>query len=452
MVPRLRMWRRCAAASAAAVVVVGAFGLAPAAAQGGPVSPVPATNTPQLAPTGTTEQVRQIAQCGTNMYAVGSFTSISQGGNTYTRDNVFSFSAAAPYTINSWAPDVNGVVNSIAFDGTDCAVAYLGGQFTTVGATAVQNIAAVDTTTGTVVTGFAHKANGQVETLLMTNGHLLTGGLFTKINGSAANPYYASLNPQTGHDDGYLSLSISGTYVYPGVHANSTEVYNQQLSPDGAYVLAEGVFTSVQGKARRQIFMMHLAATQGTVTGWNSSQFSQFCATKHPFYITAAAWAPDGSAVYLAGSDLAPFNWSGTFPLTGLCDAVAAFPATRAAGLSPDWVNYTGCDALYSVAADASAVYAGGTERWADNSGACNSQGPGAVPAPGMGGFSPSTGALLENSGGTAGLYSRARGLGADDMLVTSAGLWIASDNLDGSATCGGVGGHAGICLLSYPA
>jgi hypothetical protein len=67
-----------------------------------------------------------------------------------------------------------------------------------------------------------------------------------------------------------------------------------------------------------------------------------------------------------------------------------------------------------------------------------------------MGGFSPSTGALLENSGGTAGLYSRARGLGADDMLVTSAGLWIASDNLDGSATCGGVGGHAGICLLSY--
>ena len=35
-------------------------------------------------------------------------------------------------------------------------------------------------------------------------------------------------------------------------------------------------------------------------------------------------------------------------------------------------------------------------------------------------------------------------------MLVTSAGLWIASDNLDGSDTCGGVSGHAGICLLPY--
>jgi hypothetical protein len=35
-------------------------------------------------------------------------------------------------------------------------------------------------------------------------------------------------------------------------------------------------------------------------------------------------------------------------------------------------------------------------------------------------------------------------------MLVTSAGLWIGSDNLDGSDTCGGVSGHAGICLLPY--
>jgi hypothetical protein len=35
-------------------------------------------------------------------------------------------------------------------------------------------------------------------------------------------------------------------------------------------------------------------------------------------------------------------------------------------------------------------------------------------------------------------------------MLLTGAGLWIASDNLAGSATCGGVAGHAGICLLPY--
>jgi hypothetical protein len=35
-------------------------------------------------------------------------------------------------------------------------------------------------------------------------------------------------------------------------------------------------------------------------------------------------------------------------------------------------------------------------------------------------------------------------------MLVTGAGLWIASDNYNGSSQCGGVSGHAGICFLPY--
>ena len=35
------------------------------------------------------------------------------------------------------------------------------------------------------------------------------------------------------------------------------------------------------------------------------------------------------------------------------------------------------------------------------------------------------TGHLVLNSQGTAGLYFRGRGLGADGMVITSAGLWI---------------------------
>jgi len=59
---------------------------------------------------------------------------------------------------------------------------------------------------------------------------------------------------------------------------------------------------------------------------------------------------------------------------------------------------------------------------------------------------------LVKNSTGTAGLYSRSRGHGADDMLLTNAGLWIASDNFGGNTQCGGVSGYAGICFLPYPA
>src|SRR5215469_17811258 len=79
------------------------------------VKATPASGTPQLPPTGTTEQIRQLVQCGQVMYAVGSFTSISQNGTTFARNNIFSFSASSPYAVTSWNPNVNGVVNSIAF-------------------------------------------------------------------------------------------------------------------------------------------------------------------------------------------------------------------------------------------------------------------------------------------------------------------------------------------------
>ena len=73
----------------------------------------------------------------------------------------------------------------------------------------------------------------------------------------------------------------------------------------------------------------------------------------------------------------------------------------------------------------------------------CDAQGPGAVSAPGMEGLSASTGALTFNP-------TPARGLGADDMLDTSAGLWIASDNMNNGIQCAGKSGHAGICFLPY--
>jgi len=97
-------------------------------------------------------------------------------------------------------------------------------------------------------------------------------------------------------------------------------------------------------------------------------------------------------------------------------------------------------------------AYFGGHERWSQNPNGCDLQGqnPLGIVAPGMEGLDPATGSLLLNSEGTA-LYTRARGLGADDMLITSAGLWIASDNSQGSQTCGGVFGLAGLCFLPYP-
>ncbi len=113
-------------------------------------------------------------------------------------------------------------------------------------------------------------------------------------------------------------------------------------------------------------------------------------------------------------------------------------------------MNYTGCDSLYSAAADANGAYFGGHERFSMNANGCDALGNGGYNAPGMEGLDPANGNLYVSSDGSAGYYSRDRGLGADDMLTTSAGLWIASDNQSGSQMCGGAQNLSGICFLPY--
>jgi hypothetical protein len=431
----------------------------------GPVSSTPASYTPSLVQDGAIDRVRQLVQCGNTMYAVGSFTQIKHINQQYARNNAFSFSATTPFGVTAWDPNVNGVVNSIAFNGTDCTHAYIGGQFSSVNGTAVKNIAEVDTTTGAVVATFGHTASAQVLTVSAVNGHIIVGGYFKSINGSAADAYMASLNPVTGKNDGYVHLGISGNYSY--ANTNATRVYNQSLSHSGQYDLVMGDFTSVGGLPRQQIFMLDMSTNPVTVTGWTSPEwdgslglrtltnpngYPYQCVKNEPFYIQDSSWSPDDQTIYIGTTGYHPNGFpTGSYPRSGLCDAAASFPATinpppTATGgpgyVLHNWVNYTGCDSLYSTAADASTVYFGGHERWASNN-SCDSKGSTAIVAPGMVGLSPLDGSVTFNP-------TRGRGLGAADMLLTSAGLWIASDNQDNTQNCGGKAGHAGICFLPY--
>jgi hypothetical protein len=458
---------RGSALTALAVVIGLLLSAVPVAAAGtGSVQPKPAPYTPSLATTntdGTVEVVRQLTPCGNTMYAVGRFTLIKQvfpTTTTLTRNNVFSFDATTG-AVSTWNPNVNGQVNSVAVS-PDCSTVYLGGSFTSVGGVAVKNLVAVNASTGAVVPTFAHSVGGKVNSLVMIgNEHLLVGGTFTSINGYARK-YLASVSPLTGQDDGYVNLNITGNYVYTQQDgrqsaANQTQIYNMQLSPNGTKLLAEGVFTSVGSQARRQIFMADLGSSM-SVDPWYSTEFNQNCYVTEPFYLQAASWAPDMSRVYVVTTGYKPASGLGFFttdPRYGLCDAVAAFPATASPLLTHSWINYTGCDSLFSTAADSTTVYVGGHERWASNPNQCDNNRNGtAVTSSGMGGFDASTGRVVTTSDPLTGKYQRSRGQGADDEVITTQGLWIASDNGivngSGSTTCGGVGGKAGICLLPY--
>lgn len=418
----------------------------------------PLTGTPHFAVrTRAVEQIRQLVQCGQIMYAVGRFSVIEQGKHSYVRHNAFSFRASPPFSVTKWDPDVAGEVNSIAFVSGHCGDAYLGGQFGSVGGRKAINIAEVRAVgAGALVPAFGHFANKPVETLAAYQRHILAGGFFTEINGASADRYMASLNPRSGRDDGLLRLHISGHYVYPGAAPNGTRVFNQQISHSGRLDLVEGDFTLVGGKHRRQIFMLNLASRpRATVTRWSSPRFDggfgypphgyyYNCTGREPFYIRAAAWSPDDGTVYVASTGYRPWNYKSGFPLKGLCDMAAAFTAGQRFAVLK-WINYDGCYSLYSVAAGPRTAYFGGHEIWSQSPDGCKTfrHDPNAIFAPGFEGLSAKTGRLTFNP-------TRSRGIGADDLLLTTAGLWIASDNFSGSQMCGKVNGLSGVCFLPY--
>jgi hypothetical protein len=448
-----------ATAASVSLTMVPASPAQAAAASSGPVSSTPASGTPQLVKSSSTQRIRQLVQCGGTIYAVGKFSQISWNGTTFQRSNVFSFSATSPYKVTSWNPGANAEADSIALS-SNCATAYIGGRFTSVNHTSADHLASVNASTGAVKSGWG-RANDTVDSVLLTpKGHLLVGGFFTSLNGSTSHQFYASLNPATGKDDGYLNLKLSGNYHYCNGSTcsspNHTSVYNQQLSHNGKLVLVEGIFTSAGGKARQQIFMLNLGNNVGTVTPWTSPEFDGSkgnlpngfpyqCSFNEPFYIQAAAWSPSDSTIYTVATGKSPWNIPSSGKRSGLCDATAAFPA-KDASVTHTWIDYTGCDSLYSVAADASTVYVAGHPRWAQNANQCNGAGQGAITDHGLQGLLPANGNVRVKSNGKA-VFSMSRA-NADDMLRTSAGLWIASTNRFGMDVCGHKSGHAGICFL----
>ena len=444
-------------------------------------NPLPATYTPSIATTsqdGSTEFIRNLAPCADgNIYAVGLFSLIAQGGTTYTRNNAFSFSATTG-AMTAFNPNVNGKVDAIALS-PDCSTAYLGGSFTSVNGVAATNIAAVNVATNTVVPTFAHAASAEVASLYLSGSHLIAGG-FGTISGTA-NKYLASLNPTTGLDDGYVNLAVSGTYSFTmdnGQHsgANRTNIYNLVPDPTKTKLLATGTFTTVGGVARRQIFMLDLGATAVTVDPWYSNEFNQNCNWNEPFWLQSAAWSPDGKTIYTAETGYKPATDNhptapGNDPNTGVTTGAQTWRAPRRAlrrrrrlpGLGdrrhprPEpplgQLHRLRLALLHHGRPGRRHALRRGHERWLNNPSQCDNNNLGtAVVSPGMGALNQTTGSVITTTANPLlGLYTRSRGLGADFEMVTPQGLWVASDNGtvgSPSDTCGNKPGHAGLCLL----
>jgi hypothetical protein len=370
------------------------------------VSANPANFTPNVA----SGAVYKFVQVGGTMYAGGAFSSVStpagvSPGGTYARSNIVAFNPANG-VVSSFAPSVNGQVWGLASDGTSL---WIGGTFTSVNGVARRGVAKLNRTTGAVDPAFnANLASGKVTELALVGGRLLAGGTFPgKLR---------ALNPATGANTGYLSLSITGSVTS---NAGAVQVYRFAVNPAGTRLVAVGNFTSVGGQTRYRAFMLDLGAS-ASVDPWYYLPLQNLCAAASlPDYMRDVDFSPDGS--WFA------FVSTGYVPQSGgvgrdLCDATARFETSVTNPARPTWINYTGGDTLHSVAATDVAVYVQGHQRWLDNPQGRDSAGPGAVSRPGIGAISPSTGLALSWS------PTKDRGVGGKDLYVTSQGLWVGSD------------------------
>ncbi len=276
--------------------------------------------------------VKQIVSDGSGgFYLIGTFSTI--GG--VERNRIAKINSDG--TLNTWNPGLNcnSDINAIAVS-ADFSTVYIGGFFTTIGATSSNRnrIAAINASTGNATSWDPGISGGSVNTLVLsTSNTIYVGGTFTTSNTIGANVLtrnrIAEINTTDNNattwnpnSDGEIStIVLSGTNIYVG-----------------------GTFTNIGGSARNNI--ARIPNSGNTVDSWNpNSDNSVYCI------------AISGTMVFVGGT---------FFTIGGITTnrLVALDANTNTNNAISTWVssltNGTGSTNIYSLNLEGSTLYVGG--------------------------------------------------------------------------------------------
>ena len=265
-----RRFRRAGHSGVAIAAAIAATALAAPAAE---AAVVHATPVPTYQTNGRVNAI--VIQNGV-MYLGGRFTAVRPAGSSsgsVTRNHAAALSLATGQVL-PWDPNVNGTVQSLA---TGNGRVYLGGSFSSVGGTSRIRLAAVDATTGAVVSGFNPRTDGLVNSLALAGNTLYAGGTFGSVSG-VVRSHLAAVDATTG--------ALSTTWA----PAADDIVKAVDMSADGTRVYVAGSFTTIDGATRR-----HVAALD-PASGAAISSFS------HGLPYAVVDMAVDASGVFIAGA------------------------------------------------------------------------------------------------------------------------------------------------------
>ncbi len=387
-----------------------------------PVSAVPAAYTPNV----TNGVVYAITGVGTSIVVGGSFTGVQNHGSstTLTRNRLVAFNAGTGAVSTTFAPNLDGTVEAV-YPGPTANTVYVGGAFNNVNGVKSKGITLLNTTNGSIVTGFKPPVvNGVVYGIARVGNRVLLAGTFTQA-GSVAHGGLASLNASTGALDPFMSVQVAGHHNYDGTSGANGAVGPRAIAvnPAGTRAMVIGNFKTADGLARDQIAMIDLDGSQAQVDpNWSTGQYTAACFNwAFDTYMTDVQYSADGTYFVVTATGGSGNNNDGS---NSLCDTAARWDSSATGSdVHATWVDYTGQDSLWTVQITGSAVYVGGHQRWLNNSHGYDNPGPGAVPRPGLAALDPVSGVPLTWNPGR-----NPRGAGAYALYASSSGLYVGSD------------------------
>ncbi len=178
-----------------------------------------------------------ISPDGTKLYIGGQFLNIS-----YTpRTQLGAVNVSTGALISAFNPTLNGDVYATVLS-HDGSILYIAGRFTTVNGVTRNHVAAVNTSDGSLVSGFDPNVDAFTPAMIMTadGTKLYIGGDFLNVGGTGRS-HIAEINTS----DGSLVSSFN-----PGTTGN---VRSLTLSPDESVLYMSGNFTQIAGVNRGKI-------------------------------------------------------------------------------------------------------------------------------------------------------------------------------------------------------
>jgi PKD repeat protein len=274
---------------------------------------------------------------GNTVYAAGNFKTARPAGspagtNTVARSNVLAYNLETGALVTSFAPVLNAEARTITAS-PDGSRIYIGGSFSQVNGTTVSNIAALNPTTGALITSFRPLLGARVNSIVATNATVYAGGWFTTV-GSVARTRLAAFQASNG-----ALLPWNPT-------ADSGVVNAMVLSPDGSKMVVGGAFTSLNGSANPGYGLGAVSTGTGTSLPWASNNLIRNGGDQ----AAILSLKSDGTNVYGTG-----YVWKDANNVKGAGNLEGAFSANWNDG-SVKWVEDCHGDS-YDVYPSSTAVY-----------------------------------------------------------------------------------------------